>query len=173
MDPVYSVVVPMVFTMLGGLPLIGGRTLIDHRALRGRAWHMAVSFAGPAMNLVVAGVIALAFQFGLVDPFTAIGAGLAFLAVLQIAGALFNLIPFPPLDGFNFFAPYLPDEALRFCHSLGRGGYFLLIGVFWFVPGAGEWFWAQVWELAYQLDLPLWSALWGGEEARLLDRGWW
>ena len=33
------------------------------------------------------------------------------LAQLQIIAVLLNLIPVPPLDGFNIIAPYLDEET--------------------------------------------------------------
>ena len=66
MDPVWSVVAPLVLVMLGGLPLVGGRTLIDGHALRSRWWDTAVSAAGPATNLGIACLIAAAFKYGVI-----------------------------------------------------------------------------------------------------------
>ena len=104
MDPVYSIAIPVLFTLMGGIPIMGGRTLIDDSSLRSRWWHTAVSLAGPGANVLVAVAIAGVFRLGLLDEFGPVAAGLAYLGVLQIALAMFNLIPVPPLDGFGFIA---------------------------------------------------------------------
>jgi Zn-dependent protease len=167
MDPVWSIGIPLLFVMIGGMPLIGGRTFVDGHALRSRWWDTAVSLAGPATNLAVAIGIGLSFSLGVVDPLTPFGAGLAFLGLLQIVTAIFNLIPAPPLDGFGALEPHLPPDMARQLRNLGfYGGYFLIIAVLWMVPGLGSFMWDQAWELSYKLDIPGSTAAWGQEMAR-------
>lgn len=166
MDPVMSIAVPLVLVMLGGIPLIGGRTLIESHRLKSRWWDTGVSLAGPAANLTVALVIGALFRAGMIDPYTPFGAGMAFLGVLQVAAAMFNLIPVPPMDGFGAIAPHLSEGARTTARSFGFMGYFVVLGAFWFLPGAGDVFWEEVWETAYRLDIPGWSAAWGEWGAR-------
>src|SRR3954469_9534118 len=47
--PIYSLLLPAIFLVLGGVPLPGGATYIRHDLLRSRWWDSAVSLAGPAM----------------------------------------------------------------------------------------------------------------------------
>lgn len=170
MDPVWSVVAPLVLVMLGGLPLVGGRTLIDGHALRSRWWDTAVSAAGPATNLGIACLIAAAFKYGVI-PDGAWSAGFAFLAVLQVAAAAFNLIPMPPLDGYGTLDPHLDENTRLVARGVAPYGYFLLIGLFWFVPALSGHFWDFVYEFGYGLGLDHLDVLWGWEDARLWD-GW-
>src|SRR4051812_20513531 len=51
--PVNSILLPILFLMMGGIPLPGGATYVRRELLRNRAWGMAVSFAGPAMNVLL------------------------------------------------------------------------------------------------------------------------
>ncbi len=166
MDPVFSLAIPTFIVLMGGVPLIGGRTFVDHRALRGRGWEMAVSLAGPAANLGVAAVIGLVFKLGLVDPYTPLGFGLAFLGLLQVAAAMFNLIPIPPLDGFNALAPMLPPRVVEVGRSIGFAGFFLIFFAFRRIPALNEWFWEPVWQVADHLNIPWWSAMIGDAFAR-------
>jgi len=46
-----SLVMPVLFLVLGGIGLPGGAVYIDRRALRSRAWDSAVSVAGPVGTL--------------------------------------------------------------------------------------------------------------------------
>jgi len=162
--PLFSVLVPMLLVLLGGLPLIGGATMVDRHALRGRWWDTAVSLAGPAANLAFAGVLALVFVAGGLDTESPVAAGLAFLAVLQVSSALFNLIPFPPLDGFGALAPHLPATLAAQGRQLGSAGYCLLMVLFWYLPAAGNGFWQRVYELAEVLRIPaegIYNGYWG------------
>src|SRR4051812_2402781 len=118
-DPVMSIILPMVFLALGGIPLPGGVTYVRTDLLRSRLWATAVSAAGPLMNLLLFIGLALPLnpRFGWVPPMTSVpdwtpaqklvGA----LALLQLFSVLLNLVPVPPLDGFNMIAPYLARDT--------------------------------------------------------------
>ena len=115
--PFYSILLPCLFLLMGGLPLPGAAVQIDRHALRGRIWETAVSAAGPLANLLLFFVLALLVHpsTGLVDPAAdpapAWAVLLGALTVLQAFAFLFNLIPLPPLDGFGIIEPYLDYEA--------------------------------------------------------------
>jgi Zn-dependent protease len=75
-----------------------------------------VAAAGPLANLVVASVAAVAFR-GFVLSGVATGPGdfvwqLLFAIVqFNIILGLFNLLPIPPLDGYNLVLPFLPANV--------------------------------------------------------------
>src|SRR2546421_4779152 len=52
-DPLFSIIIPVVVLFLGGIPLPGGVTYIRRDLLRSRFWDTAVSLAGPAMNFIL------------------------------------------------------------------------------------------------------------------------
>src|SRR4051812_39375466 len=51
-DPVLSLVVPLVFLVIGGIPLPGGAVWINHYALKSKRVESLVSLAGPLSNLL-------------------------------------------------------------------------------------------------------------------------
>jgi Zn-dependent protease len=157
---------PMVFVLMGGIGLIGGRTIVDRSAIRDRAWQSGVSLAGPLTNFVLALLIAGVFALGLVDPWSPFGAGLAFLAVLQVSAFLFNLIPVPPLDGFGALAPYLPPSFAARCCAIGQAGFLLLVFTFWTSPAVSDAFWYRVYAVADHLNLPWYAVAQGMAGAR-------
>ena len=61
--PIYSIVLPMVFLLLGGIGLPGGAVYIETWRLRSRRWEAAVSLAGPASNLLLAILLGDHFDF--------------------------------------------------------------------------------------------------------------
>ena len=103
---VLSIVLPLVFLLLGGIGLPGGAVFIDRNALRTRFAHSAVSAAGPLTNLAVAIVLATAIFVG--QDGRNFWAALAFLLFLQVTAAILNLLPIPGLDGYGIIEPYLP-----------------------------------------------------------------
>lgn len=131
--PVTSILIPLVFLALGGIPLPGGAVYIDTWRLRSRHWAAAVSAAGPASNFVLFLLLALVLHptVGLADPDAATQPTwvslVGTLAVLQLFSVFFNLIPVPPLDGYGILEPYLNPHARDQMRSMG---WFSLIGVY-------------------------------------------
>jgi Zn-dependent protease len=118
-DPVGSLLLPILFLLMGGVPLPGGVTYVRRDLLRSRAWDTMVSLAGPAMNvlLFLGCAAALHPQVGWVDAsaeseaWTPAQRLVATLAVLQGISVVLNLAPVPPLDGFQALAPYMDEET--------------------------------------------------------------
>lgn len=116
-DPVMSLIIPGVILLMGGIPLPGGSTYVRRDLLRNRGWESAVSLGGPVMNLLllilcVAPLHPRMGWVGAVDGSAWSNAQvfLGAMAVLQLLALLFNLVPVPPLDGFEAMAPFLPRE---------------------------------------------------------------
>lgn len=93
--------------------------------------------------------------------------GVAYLIVIQLAGAIFNLIPIPPLDGFGALSPHLSHETQAKAYSLGYAPYFLVLLALWMVPGFGQVFWDQAYRIADGLGVPAASQFFGYQLARL------
>jgi len=134
--PVVSLVLPVLFVWLGGIGLPGGAVYIDRSALRSKAWDTAVSLAGPAANLVLIALIGSLFRFGVIsqDTQSLAAVSLAFLLYLQISALILNLLPIPPLDGFQAIAPWFGEEFYhRGMAASNMGFFFIFIGLS-FVP---------------------------------------
>ncbi len=72
----------------------------------------AVTVAGVMANLLIAAVIAFPFRF--IDFPDEILMNLAVFTVqINIVLAFFNLLPVPPLDGFNLLSAALPERIMR------------------------------------------------------------
>ena len=92
-----------------------------------------VSFAGPGINLLIAVIFGLALRFLLLHIPQQTALVFAYIVQINIALAVFNLIPLPPLDGshilFGLF-PKIGDEVKTF---LFRYGMFILIAIIIFL----------------------------------------
>ena len=108
-DPVLSLVLPLVFLAIGGIPLPGGAVWINRGALRSRAAASAVSLAGPLNNLIIGVLLSLAV--GYIPMALGLAIGLSYLALLQILTFVLNILPVPGLDGFGVIEPYLSPDA--------------------------------------------------------------
>ena len=119
LHPVLSIVMPLIFLLLGGIGLPGGAVYLQINRVRSRVWQSGVSLAGPLMNLLLAGLLSLPFRLGLLDAHPTLAAALGLLALLQVSAALLNLIPVPPLDGYGVLAPWLAPDLRRMAASAG------------------------------------------------------
>ena len=153
--PVYSLLMPVIFMMLGGIGLPGGAVYIDDHALRSRQWRTGVSLAGPAMNILLIGFLWLPFGAGwLEQSSTSVAAySLAFLIQLEISSVLLCLLPVPPLDGFRAISPWLPEETTE--RLLAQSSMFLwgLFLILWYVPAANGLFWDVVFRVSDALGI--------------------
>jgi len=133
-----SLVLPIIFLLLGGIALPGGAVYINHTALRSRVWSSAVSIAGPVgtllCGLLIAGVFFVAPQQSWITQGNLnFFAGLAMLGFFMALAAVLNLLPVPGLDGFGVIRPWLPYSVQ---YALMRYSMFAIYGVFallWFV----------------------------------------
>ncbi len=158
--PVYSILLPLVFLLLGGIGLPGGAVYIEKWRLRSKGWESAVSLAGPAANLLLAIVLAIIVHFA---PTTGGGVwpGLAFLAFLQVTAMVLNLIPLPPLDGYGVIGPYLPVQIRQ---TVDRGGPILILILFfllWYVPVFSNAIFSVAYRVVDLLGIPLSLAVQG------------
>jgi Zn-dependent protease len=152
--PVYSIVLPLLFVLLGGIGLPGGAVYIETWRLRSRGWISAVSLAGPASNLLLAIILGAILRFAPPDA-GGIWPGLAFLGFLQVSALVLNLIPLPPFDGFGAIEPYLP-MSLRTNMAQVRGMLPLVVFfLLWYVPFVNNGFWRLVFFLASLVGDPL------------------
>jgi Zn-dependent protease len=158
--PVYSILLPLVFLLLGGIGLPGGAVYIETWRLRSRRWQSAVSLAGPAANLILAVILSAILRITSISG-SWILPGLGFLALLQVMAAVLNLIPVPPFDGYGILAPYL-DNDLRM--RINQASNIIMLGVFfllWYVPFVNTVFWNIVEWIAVRMQIPLQLAIQG------------
>jgi Zn-dependent protease len=137
----YSLVLPVLFVLLGGIGLPGGAVFIDRRALRTRFASSAVSAAGPLTNIAIAILLALALT--LRDDHIAFWSAIAFLLFLQVTAAVLNVIPVPGLDGFGVLEPYLPRSLVNRAARFAPFAIIALFGLLW-IPAVNRVFFTVV-----------------------------
>lgn len=153
--PVYSFLMPLVFLFLGGIGLPGGAVYINDHLLRSRHWRTGVSLAGPAMNVILLLLLCVPFWLNLIDTTdeNMMACALAFLIQLQISAVLFNLIPVPPLDGFQAIAPWLPNDLGHRLLQHSNTFIWILFLLFWYAPPVNDAFWTVVFGICHVLGI--------------------
>jgi Zn-dependent protease len=134
-------VIPLLVLIIGGIPLPGGAVMIETHRLRNRFRDSLVSAAGPAINIVAAAILLTIVSaagpdaiYDLSEPHAPFWAALTFLAYLQVATAILNLIPMPGLDGYGMIDPYLPHSVRRIGDKIKPFGFILLFGLLYLPP---------------------------------------
>lgn len=79
--------------------------------------NLTVSFAGIFFNLISAIVFALINKY---VPMVSIKAVTYSLVMYNIGFAAFNILPIPPLDGWNIIATFLPRETVNKIYEYSR-----------------------------------------------------
>ncbi len=146
--PLMSIIFPIIFLLMGGIPLPGGAVYINRAAIRKRWQLSVVSAAGPLATLIFGLLLLSPFMFGLseatIRAHAAFWQALSLLAFFQIFAFVLNLIPWPGLDGFGILEPYLPPSVLRYAYMLSGMGIFLFFLLFAYTP-FGQWVGLSVW----------------------------
>ena len=134
-DPFGTLVLPAIL-LLSHSPFLFGYAKpvpVNFRALRNPRIDMVwVALAGPATNIVLAWLAALAFHaLGLVPANAAqwVAANLKNALVINVVLAIFNMLPIPPLDGGRVAVGLLPDVLARPLSRLEPYGMLILIGI--------------------------------------------
>ncbi len=145
---VFSVIMPVVFLLIGGIGLPGGAVYINHSALRTRAWSSAVALAGPVGTLLCAAIVAAPFLLSAdqawVVAHVTFAAGLAFLGFIEAFALVLNLIPVPGLDGFGVIRPWLPYQWQATAGRIGMNGIFFVFLALWFLAPVRSLFYGAV-----------------------------
>jgi Zn-dependent protease len=168
-----SLVMPVLFLLLGGIGLPGGAVYIDRGALRSRAWDSAVSVAGPAGTLVCALLIAIPFLVpSHRDWVTTTNQGffeaLAFLGFIEVIALVLNLLPVPGLDGFGIIRPWLPYSVQGLANQYGQLGILAVFAALWFVPPVRDAFFPFVLQLTGMLGIDQGLVIYGQLNMRFL-----
>jgi Zn-dependent protease len=146
-DPIGTLLIPImmfIFGAMGGpagsIPLIGWGKPTPVNPLRWRNKDVAnvmVSIAGILANILIAtvGFIILKIllktgagrallQDSIAEP---VGLFLSYLLIMNISLAVFNLLPFPPLDGSKVLDTFLPASMRPIMDMLEQYGFIILM----------------------------------------------
>ena len=133
-DPITTVLLPLALALLG-LPPFGAAKPIPFNPYRIKwdEWGAAlVGVAGPLTNLVLALVGGLLLRFSGIGGVT--GEVLGLFVVVNLAFFLFNMIPFPPLDGSRVLFAIAPDGVRNVMRAIeGMGFVAILLFMFLFI----------------------------------------
>ena len=119
-DPLGSILIPGLLVLTGSPILFGWAKPVPYNPynLRNQRWGEAiVAVAGSATNILLAIIFALIARLGATSLSASAASFLATIAFVNLFLGMFNLIPFPPLDGFTFLRGILPYSLSQGFHN--------------------------------------------------------
>lgn len=144
---VLSILLPVLFLIMGGIGLPGGAVFIERHRIRGRLRHSLISAAGPLTNVLFAVVCTAPFWLDALDGVpVAFRFALAFVALLQVTAAMLNFLPVPGLDGYGVLEPWLSERVRRQIEPFAPYG-LIAVFVLLFAPEVGQAFFGLVGEV--------------------------
>ena len=118
---------------------------IDPRYFRNPKWGMALTaLAGPASNFLLTAASMFLARLCAADSVLFVFLGYS-VPLLSLGLGVFNLIPFPPLDGSKVLAAFLPDRLYLRWMRYEQFGLLILLAVLWlgwdgnFISGTVYW----------------------------------
>jgi Zn-dependent protease len=140
-DAVTTVLLPMLLLLAGLPPFFVAKPVPFNpdRVKYDEFGAAIVGVAGPLTNLVLAGIAALIFR--------SLGAGISsslyniiiIFTEVNIGFFIFNMIPFPPLDGSRLLYAFAPEPVQDFMRQIEGFGFvgiiFFMLIVFQFIAG--------------------------------------
>lgn len=139
-DPIGSIALPLLLSLIPGGVVFGWAKPVpyDPRFFKKPKRDAAlVAAAGPVSNFILAAIFAAVFHiFG----FGSFGELLSLIVVVNIALAIFNLVPIPPLDGSKILFGFFPRKWNKIERTLEQYGFFfflifIMFGIDFIAPG--------------------------------------
>jgi Zn-dependent protease len=116
MDFLGSFLIPAILAMLPGGFIFGWAKPVPYNPynLKNQRWgELLVAIAGPIANLIVAFAFAMLIRFGIGFELSQPAINMIISVImLNISLAVFNMFPFPPLDGSKVLFSLLPRNLL-------------------------------------------------------------
>ncbi len=140
-DPLGSVIIPAILFLTGANFLFGWAKPVPYNPynLRNQKWGEAiVAAAGPLTNLLLAIIFAVIIRSAdVLHLSSAFVDMVGYIIFINVLLALFNAIPFPPLDGSKIIVPFLPfalqikyRALTAYMENLGMIALFLSVFIF-------------------------------------------
>ncbi|MGC8764828.1 MAG: site-2 protease family protein [Brevinematia bacterium] len=147
-DPIGTLLLPLILFILK-IPVFGWAKPVPINPLlfkNRRVGIIFVSIAGVMVNFLLMIIMFFLFSRIKLEAFI-------ILASLNLMLAIFNLLPFPPLDGYRFFSEILPSKVKYFLERFEN--IFLVIFLFLIVTGLIRYIYMPVYKFVANFFLSL------------------
>jgi Zn-dependent protease len=131
-DPLTTIGLPLLLVLIGLPPFAAAKPVpINMYRLKYEEFGMAlVGLAGPLTNLLLAIIFAILIK--LINPYGWLQAFLLMNVAMNTGLFIFNMIPFPPLDGSRVLYAFAPEAIQKVMMQIERMGFSAII-IFMFI----------------------------------------
>jgi len=126
-DLVTTVLLPVVLILMGFSPIFAAKPVPfnPNRVKFGEYGAALVGIAGPVTNFILAAIGALLLRT--VPMSQVLGNFTAFFVVVNVYFFVFNMIPFPPLDGSRLLYAFAPEWLQKIMYRIESMGFFVIL----------------------------------------------
>jgi len=128
-DIVTTILLPLVLILTIGTPFFAAKPVPfnPNRVRYGEYGVALVGIAGPLTNLVLACLGALFIRIWIPHASTVVINDLALFTLVNIGFFVFNMIPFPPLDGSRLLYAFAPEPLQRIMAQIEAAGFLVIL----------------------------------------------
>jgi len=126
-DLVTTILLPLVLILFHVPPFFVAKPVPfnPHRVKFGEYGAALVGIAGPLTNLLLAVIVAFIMHFSAVG--TQIYNIMSIFVYVNLGFFVFNMIPFPPLDGSRLLYAFAPDPLRKLMAQIESGGFMVIV----------------------------------------------
>lgn len=134
-DVLTTILLPMVLILMHLPPILAAKPVPfdPSRVKFGEFGAALVGVAGPLTNLVLACLAALVFRLFGADFSSGVNNALIIFTAVNIGFFIFNMIPFPPLDGSRLLYAFAPEPVQEIMRQIESYGFMAIIFFFFIV----------------------------------------
>lgn len=140
LDLYTSIILPIILVLFGLPPFFIAKPVpFNPSRVKYEEFGVAlIGIAGPLTNLVLATVAAVVFRTIGGQLSSVLNNGLQTFILVNVALFVFNMIPFPPLDGSRLLYAFAPETLQKLMQTIESGGFFtIIIFIFLLFPFLG------------------------------------
>lgn len=128
-DIFMTVLLPVVLILLHLPPFFVAKPVPfnPHRVRYGEYGAALVGLAGPFTNLLLAALTSLVMHVGGIAIGTGAFEALSIFMLVNIGFFVFNMIPFPPLDGSRLLYAFAPEPLQRVMYQIESAGFMTIL----------------------------------------------
>jgi Zn-dependent protease len=128
-DPFTTVALPVILFLMGIPPFAAAKPVpMNPRRLRGQEFGAAaVAVAGPLTNLALAFLGGALLRLDSIATASVLGQSIFLFTILNVGLFVFNMIPFPPLDGSRLLYAFAPGPLQRIFEQIEAFGFTAIV----------------------------------------------